>query len=306
MKFVPAIFLTAYYAYQSLKTVRFQLATTSFFILPLFLIAQTLSPDSTKSVSIKDFYQNQVKSYKRIDMGTSFGEYYNTVSYNPHEGECGTEYTREDYKNVYRIAGASISTVTKEGKSITTSGINLYGGPNKEISLTKHLEKTNFLFGVNPYIKYDLNWVGIGTGAHVGNIRWVPGKPIEETKFDRGTRFSPIMPEVYLRVGRRDILDLKYTYGFNFPTSLPVLVHEFSIGSGFSYKTDFSLRLGRTFINNNSYTFITAEGLLDKQLGLTFKYNFGGEDFYSHDSYENIKRKGRILFGVNYRFGFQK
>ena len=111
----------------------------------------------------------------------------------------------------------------------------------------KILKTPNFLFGVNPYIKYDLNWVGLGVGAHVGNIRWVPQSPIDQIKFNEGTRFSPIMPEVYFRVGRRDILDIRYTYWSDFPSPFPVLLHEFSIGSGFSFKTDFSLRLGGAF-----------------------------------------------------------
>ena len=185
-------------------------------------------------------------------------------------------------------------------------GINLYGGINKETNLTKNWEKTDFLLGVNPYIIYDLNWVGFGVGAHLGNIRWVPGGPIDKPYFDRGTRFSPILPEVLLRVGRRDVVDLKYTYGFNLPTSIPVLLHELSIGSGFGFKTEYNLRLGAAMSNYYTTTFISAEALLGKNLGLTFKYNFGGEDFYYYSTNpEYLDRKGRILFGANYRFGFK-
>jgi hypothetical protein len=66
--------------------------------------------------------------------------------------------------------------------------------------------------------------------------------------------------------------------------------------------------LGGAISNNDSFIFVSAEGLLSKQFGLTFKYNFAGEDFYhySTDYSEIIDRKGRILFGLNYRFGFQK
>jgi phosphatidylglycerol:prolipoprotein diacylglycerol transferase len=305
IKFIPAILFTGYIALKSIKTLRYQLATTSFLVFPLLLMTQTLLQDSTKTGTIKDFYQNQVTSYKRIDAGSSLGEYFNTLSYNPQQGECGTTYTHEDYKYVYRTAGAGFSFIRKMGESLVTTGINLYGGSNKEINLSKNLEKTYFLFGVNPYIKYDLNWVGMGVGVHLGNLRWIPVKPINETTFDKGTRWSPIMPDVYLRFGRPDILDLKYTYGFNFPTSFPVLIHEISIGSGFGYKSEFNLSLGKAFSHDYSYPFIYAGGLLGKQVGLTFKYNFGGEDFYFTNFSESSKRKGRIQFGLNYRFGFQ-
>ncbi len=51
--------------------------------------------------------------------------------------------------------------------------------------------------------------------------------------FERGKRLSPIMPEVLLRVGRKILHGfLNYNYGFNFPTSMPVLMNELSIVSG--------------------------------------------------------------------------
>jgi len=170
IKFIPAVLLIAFYILRSPKTFSFRLTTTSFFVLPLFLVAQTVSPDSTKSLSVRDFYSD-VKSYKRIDLNTSLGDYYNTVRYNPHEGRCGTQYTEEDYEYVYRIAGAGLSFVSNERKSITTNGINLYGGIIKENNLTSQWEKARLLIGVNPYFRYDLRWLGFGIGAQLGNIR---------------------------------------------------------------------------------------------------------------------------------------
>ena len=306
LKFVPAVILTALYVFKSLKIVRIKLATTSFFALPLLLVSQTFLPDSTKSLSYKDFY-SQYKSYKRIDLNTSFGNYYNNLYYNPHEGECGTTYTTEDYNYLYWVTGGGISDIKTEGKSIYTKGINIYGGILEEKNITKQWEKKNLLFGINPYIKYDLKWVGFGVGAHIGNIRWVPLEPMKQASVTRGTRFSPILPEVFFRFGRRDILDVQYSYGFNSPTSIPVLLNEFSIGTGFGYRTDYNLRVGSAFSQNYSTMFISGEAAIGKKLGLTFKYNFGGDDFYLTDNYAySIERRGRFLFGANYRFGFKK
>jgi prolipoprotein diacylglyceryltransferase len=306
LEFIPAVLLTVFLVFRSMKNARIKVATSSFFVLPLFLITQTFLPDSTKSVSYRDFF-SQVKSYKRIDLNTSFGNFYNTLSYNPHEGECGTTYTLEDYNYLYWLTGGGYSNIKTDEKSITSMGINVYGGTLEEKNLTKQWEKTNFLFGVNPYIKYDLKWAGIGVGAHVGNLRWVPGKPIDESSFDRGTRFSPVLPEVMLRVGRRDILDFQYSYGFDLPAPLPVLLQEISIGTGFGFRTDYNLRFGAAFSENYSTTFISAEALIGKKIGLTFKYNFAGEDFYFSNNYSDfIERRGRFQFGANYRFGFKK
>jgi prolipoprotein diacylglyceryltransferase len=306
-KFIPAILLTAYHIYKSMAIVKFRIATTSFFVLPLFLISQTFPADTIKTGStIKNFYQNEVKTYKRIDVGTSFGKYYSPVEYNPIEGECGTSYTTEDYQYVYRVAGAGYSAITKKGNKIKTSGINVFGGVNRETNLLRHQEQTNTIFGVNPYIRYDMNWMGAGVGINAGNLRWVPQEPIETMTIESGTKYFPVLPELYLRVGRRDIMDLKYTYGFNFPTALPVLMHEFSIGTGLGFKTDYSLRFGQSVSQYGSITFISAEGLVDKRIGLTFKYNFGLEEFPTMPNPGTEKAKGRILFGANYRFGFKK
>jgi hypothetical protein len=305
LKFIPAIILTAFYVFSSIKIVRIRVAATSLLILPLFLMSQTFLPDSIKTLSYKDFY-SQVKSYKRIDLNTSFGNFYGDLKYNPHKGECGTTYTTEDYNYLYWITGGGISEVKKEGKSIFTRGINLYGGIFEEKNITKQWDKKDFLFAVNPYIKYDLRWVGFGIGAHVGNIRWVPLEPIDKTSFNRGTRFSPVLPEVLFRFGRRDILDVQYSYGFNSPTSIPVLLNEFSIGTGFGFRTDYNLRFGTAYSQSYSTTFISAEALIGKKIGLTFKYNFGGDNFVLSNNYTyNIERRGRFLFGASYRFGFK-
>lgn len=304
IRFVPAVLLTAYYVYKSLRVARFQLAGTSSFAIPLLMILPLIQ-DSVKTDTIKTLFQD-VKSYKRIDAGSSFGEYYNTARYNPQAGDCGTTYSSADYKQVYRLAGAGYSVIKQKEKSLTTIGVNLFGGTNKEYNFQSQIEKTDLLAGVNPYIKHDVRWIGVGAGLHIGNIRWVRETASDEITNTEGTRFSPVMPEVYFRVGRRDILDLKYTYGFNFPTTLPVLMHEISLGSGFSFENDYNFRVGRSVSENNLFTFVSAEALLNEQFGLALRYNFAGEDFYSNNNSEVISRKGRFLFGMNYRFGFEK
>jgi prolipoprotein diacylglyceryltransferase len=301
LEFIPAIVLIAFYVFKSLSFARVRLATTSFFIVPLLLISQPFLQDTAKiTSSVKDFYQNEVKAYKKIDFGTSLATYYSAVEYNPHDGECGTMYSEEDYKYVYRLAGAGYSTVINNDKYTTTKGINLWGGMNKEIRLSDNFEKSYFLFGVNPYIKYDRKWIGLGIGLQAGNLRMIPQKPIETTTITSGTIMSPVYPEFYGRFGRRDIIDMSYFYGFNTPSMFPVPMHELSLGSGFGHKTDFSLRFGLAASNYGSNNFISGEGLINKKTGFSLKYYFG-----DHGSLD-INYPARILLGINYRFGFEK
>jgi len=201
-----------------------------------------------------------------------------------------------------------MSKIKKTEKTITTIGVNIQGGVDKVYNLTKSWEKPYFLFDINPYIKYDRKWIGMWGGINVGNLRWIPTSPINDKTFDEGTRFSPVMPEVSLRLGRRDILDLKYSYGFNFPSTFPMLLNEISIGSGLGNKNDFTVRYGFGFSKSSdlkSCSFISTEAVISKDIGFTFKYNFGST-FYSNLEEFPFTSKGRILIGLNYRFGFTK
>lgn len=305
IRFIPAVIILIVTVFRSVRPVRVRLTTASFFFVPLCLTLLSVQPDTTVNTSARNFYKD-VKSYNRLDFAASFGNFYSTTSYNPHEGECGTVYTEDDYQHLYRIGGAGFSKTRNIGKSATTMGANVFGGINNENKLSGGWEKNDFLWGVNPYFRYDLRWIGLGLGAQVGNIRWVPSGPINKTTFDRGTRFSPILPEVLVRVGRRDIVDIQYNYGFNYPSSFPVNLHELSIGSGFGFETNYHLNAGLGVSHDYAFPFISAEALLNKSIGLSAKYYFPGADFYSYETGATLPRKSRLSFNLNYRFGFEK
>ncbi len=150
MRFIPAVLLTGFYLYKAVTVQKYRLATSLLLVLPFFLMSQSFPSDSVK-----------VLKYNRIDLGTSIGSLYSELAYNPHEGYCGTAYTRDDYKQVYRMVGAGFSQITEKHKQISTYGINVYAGPNNENNLSFNRENSFFLFGINPYMKYDWNWVGM-------------------------------------------------------------------------------------------------------------------------------------------------
>jgi len=305
IRFIPAVVILIITVFRSVKPAKVRLATASFFFVPLCLTVLSVPPDTTSNTSARNFYKD-VKSYKRLDFATSFGNFYSTTSYNPQEGECGTYYTEEDYQHIYRMGGAGFSKTRNDEKSAVTLGVNVFGGMNNESRISLERERNDFLWGVNPYIRYDLKWLGLGAGTHVGNIRWVPAGHINQSTFDRGTRFSPVLPEVLIRVGRRDWIDLQYNYGFNYPSSFPVNLHELSIGSGFSQATNYHLSAGLGITNNYSFPFISGEALLNRSIGISAKYYFPGTDFYMYETGTTLPRKGRLSFSLNYRFGFEK
>ena len=287
MKFIPAVLLTLYYLYTNNRVKKYRLATSFLILIPLYIMAQSVQTDSTK-----------VEKYKRLDIGGSFGSFFNEVKYNPQQGECGTSYQSEHYKHVYQVGGVGLSQVVKEGNNYTTYGLNLHAGSTTTSSLTTNEEKSNFIFGANPYIKYDMSWFGIGAGLQLGNIRKNTNEELDESTLKDAHKNHVVLPEFYIRVGRRDILDIDYNYGFLFPSPYPTLNQRFSIGTGFGQKSDYSLRYG-IFMPLES-KFISAEGLINKNIGLKMMYIFKEpQDYYDID--ENAK--GKFVVGLNYRFG---
>lgn len=309
MKLIPAVLLMAVTVFKSLPEIRLRLATTSYLVLPLLFITLTFPQDTLKTHSpVESYYRNEVKAYTRIDPGAMFGKYYSGVSFNPHEGYCGTTYTQEDYKHEFRMGGIGISRVKYIDDYIITYGVSLFGGTNKEYNITLDREKTFNIIGIGPFVEYDLKWIGVGAGINMGNLRWAPIMGIDELMFENGTRYSPVMPEGYLRVGVKDYVYGRYSYGFNPPSSFPVLTHELSLGSGFGHKHSLDINSGVGITRDFLFPFIKADVLLSRDLGLNLRYNFG-KYTYSTSSpyYESITNHHSWLsVGMNYRFGFKE
>lgn len=283
----PAIVVTAIFVYKNNLTLKKYLIGFTFLIFPFILISQSIPTE-----------QGEVIKYKRVDIGTSFGSLVGDIAFNPTATECGTSYDHEYYKYKYTVGGVGFSQISNQEKATFTYGANLYGGSNKEINLTSGTEKSFFVYGVNPFASYNMKWIGAGGGFQLGNLRWFPLGASEAINFENGMKTATILPEFYLRVGRRDILDIKYAYGFSFPSPFPSQTQEFSIGSGFSLKEDYSLRYG--FLQAPDAQFVSAEGLFNEKLGFKFSYIFNTEGFYGEKNSDT-----RLIFGLNYRFDFE-
>ena len=122
---------------------------------------------------------------------------------------------------------------------------------------------------------------------------------IEESELTDANKEYHISPEFYLRLGRRDILDVDYKYGFLFPSSYPTAYSSYSIGSGFGKKKDYSFRFGKIYPIESS--FISAEGIINKQFGLNFTYIFKEKNSLI-DPNLGQDTSSKFLFGIQYRF----
>ncbi len=285
---IPTIFIVGYAVYENKLARKYRIIASCLLLTPFLLIAQSIPGSST-----------DVKKYKRIDIGTSIGSFQNEIAYNPQVGECGTSYIHELYEYKYRMGGVGYSQIVKKGNTMTTYGVNLHAGNNKEINITNNTEKSTFIYGVNPFVSLEKKWIGIGGGVQVGNLRWIPHEKIDEASFEDGTKSSPVTPEFYFRIGRPHILDFKYAYGFSFPSPFPSQTQAISLGTGFGLKEDYRFRYG--YMKSPNAKFIAAEGLINKNLGISATYIFDTENFYG----EIVGSETRFVFGLNYRFDYR-
>ncbi len=288
LKFIPAIVLTSIQIYDEIPLKKYRLITGTLLIIPFILFAQAIPKN-----------KENIEKYKRLDLGTSWGSRYTESRYSTQEGECGTSYTTENYKHEFRAGGAGLSLITKTDQDMSTFGINLFGVTSKETNLTTATSKSSFNWGINPYVKYDMSWVGLGAGFHIGDLKWVTEDFNDEQFYGDGSKSSWVYPEYYVRLGRRDILDITYEHGFNFPTPFPAITDKLSIGSGFGLPTDYSFRFG--VANPTEAKFISAEGLINKQWGAHIMYIYDEREL----NYSSEKQKPKFVFGVNYRFDFK-
>ncbi|WP_027136435.1 prolipoprotein diacylglyceryl transferase [Gaetbulibacter saemankumensis] len=286
IKFIPAIMLSLYYLYSDSRLKRYRFITTVILLAPLYVLAQTI-PDKTL----------ESKYYKRIDVGGSFGNFANSVNYNPQEGECGTSYSSQYFKQVYQVGGLGYSNVKIDEKKTFTYGANISGGNIKSTNLQTQESQSEFILAINPYLKLDRKWIGGGIGLQLGKLRLNKDEFYNSDNIKDAQKEYNVLPEFYLRVGPRKYLDIDYNYGFIMPSAFPTLQSRSSIGSAFGLSEDYSLRYGRIW--NLETDYIAAQALITKQFGINIMYVFKEQQF----DYLGDSPSGKFVLSVNYRFG---
>jgi prolipoprotein diacylglyceryltransferase len=293
--FIPAIFLSGLFILRSLGEFRVKIATASFLAFPLLLVHPTMSSDSLskgRQESRSGYYGNEPSRFSKIDAGSYFGRVNTTISYSQ-QGQCGATVQTEDYEHRLLMGGAGYSTSFNNGNFIITPGINVFGGSLEETNLKTDSIKSFSILGINPNIRFDTKWFGAGVGINTGNLRWLYPNQIDQSHFNFFKERS-VVPEFSARLGRTDIIDVRYNYGMNSYFNFPALINEVSFGSGFGNKISSTFRVGYAFSEHLEYPFLLGDFLLLDNLNLKLKYDF-----------ENKDRYRSFVIGASYRFGLK-
>ncbi len=297
---IPALILTILRYLHIHSRDKYRWWALSAFLIPVWLIAQTV-----ETVIYNDSLTVKTEKFNRIDVGANIGSFYNELRSNPVTtgGNCGgssTTYTKTLLETEYGSWGAGYSKVKRSGAKETTWGVNGYLGSIESSLIDTVGTFSRNMWGINPYIKYDAKWYGVGAGLHAGRLYLnKEEEPKGDDDFDKFIEDKPILPEVYLRFGVRKYFDVDYNYGFLFPSPFPTTYQRVSIGTGLWQDNDYSLRFGKFFPVGDE--FISAEALITKNFGVKFMYIF--KDDYSFEVPNNSS--GKFLMSLNYRFGHQ-
>jgi len=212
---------------------------------------------------------------------------------------CDRRSLSQDFHHRYNSFGLGYSITELRNKEMLEYGVNGFFGRHYELGETSMIETDNPVVSINPYLKYDLKWIGIGGGLHFGNIRLAPSYWTEEGTAvmpTTGTKESPVLPQFYFRIGPKNILFLSYKYADHFPSPFPGTYQNIEIGSGFGTKNGFNLRFGT---DTQDKTYLAA------YIPINNKFVF--EPFYgwanSHESLTGINVQHQLSIGLHYRFG---
>lgn len=260
-------------------------------ILPVFLMAQTY-PSGQDSAMIR--------KYKSIKIGLATGDFENSLNIG-HGSGCDRVSQTEYFKQKYTVGAASFG-FTEENlteKRQVNYGVNAMFGKHNEVRISDGYEKNETLLDVNPYIKWDSNWIGIGGGLHMGNLSYAyenlqkEGSEYPET----GSNNLPVYPQAYFRIGPQKWFYLDYHLADHFPSALPGYRHMVGLGSGLGQTNGTNLRIG-----TNASTMIYLSGLfvINDRFVIEPLYMWGKSPL----DY-NGKNFSQFSLGVGYRFGFQ-
>ena len=288
LKLLPALCLFGLQAWIHYTVPRFRIAGIIILILPLLIMGQSVP------TSVENW-----KYFHSFGAGGSFGSFGQDASYNEHEGGCnGSAYDHKYFDQNYGAASFNYNYTKQKGYLQTTYGVTLFGGMITEQEVGNPVATQNYFLGLQPYMDFNSRWIGGGFGLSFGALKYFPYEAIDERIISSGLRNFPLMPYGKVRVGPYDIVDLEYKFLDDFPTQLPLLTHQLSIGSGFGFKNGSGLRVG--LLPPYEGFFVSASALISQKFMIRAKYmntyapatHFGGNSHF-------------VSLGLNYRLATQ-
>jgi len=237
LSFFISSLIIFFYILNQIISSKVKMIYAAMLVLPLLLTSQTIpqvQSDTTKVIRTK-----------KISFGVASGDFkssFNRITGTTNEGCNNYEAHFIRQKYIMGGGGFSIKDEYPEKKFSVNYGLNMYLGQISEMTDFSAETKTA-LFGLNPYVKFDANWLGIGGGFHAGNIAYTKGSIKDDGIATTAIEKTSLYPQAYLRVGPQRFFYVDYRLGEQFPTPFPSFYQQLGIGTGLGTK-DANLRFG--------------------------------------------------------------
>jgi phosphatidylglycerol:prolipoprotein diacylglycerol transferase len=292
---LPALLLTGVEVYRKFPTLKPRWAYALLLLMPLLLMSQTLPQPQADTTQAREYVR-----YKTIGGGYSGGSY--TTERTSYTGSgCGrvtdTKYYHQKYSS--GTVGYSQTRMTHDRSEILTFGGGITAGSFTEKYLEGGSTINGTLIDVNGFIRYDINWIGIGAGLHAGNLFYNRGDSFRENVDITTSHFqTPVFPSAYIRVGPQKFFFADLHIADNFPSSAPGLSFLTGIGTGLGLRNGLLLRAGASFIDENAW-YVSAYLPIGDRIVIEPIYWWTG-DVYSE--YQGMFPENQFSIGISYRF----
>lgn len=295
MAILPALLLTGVEVFRKFSTLRVRWAYAAMLLFPLFLMSQTLPQEQPDSTQAGGYIR-----YKTIGGGYSAGSY--TTERTSYSGSgCDIVTDARYYHQKYSSGtiGYSQTRITPGRGEILTFGGGVTAGSFMEKNLDIGSAINGTLIDVNGFIRYDINWVGIGAGLHAGNLFYNRGDIYQRNAVISTSHFkTPVFPSAYIRVGPQRFFFADLHIADNFPSSSPGLSFLTGIGTGFGLRNGLLLRAGTSFIDENAW-YVSAYIPVANRIVIEPLFWWTG-NVYSE--YQGLFPENQVSIGISYRF----
>jgi phosphatidylglycerol:prolipoprotein diacylglycerol transferase len=298
---LPALLFTGIELYKRNLTKRYRWIYVCSLIFPLFLMSQTL-PQNQIDTKLNRNY----KTFHTIGVGYATGNYTdNRMNYSG--SGCDMISNHEYFSQKYNAGGAgySFTKIDQDNNVIIRYGSNMMFGNYQQLRQSDNMIHKAFLWDVNPYIKYDTKWIGVGGGLHLGNLEFTSGDT--RKKFtnnpplpERGSFRTFVMPQVNLRVGVTRFFFGDFHLADQFPVSVPGLAFQAGIGSGFGLKNGLNMRAGFSFMDDAGF-YVSGFFPLEDRIVIESLFQWTGK--YEKEMYSIKLPEKQFSIGMSYRFG---
>jgi prolipoprotein diacylglyceryltransferase len=231
---LPTLAIIVWQVFKSATHPSYRLATPVLVVIALLTMSQTFPEYSKKT--------NTRLSYNTFSLGAMAGNYDMTIG-TPNTS-CNGPLTSTTFSNSYSTQAIGIGRTAQ--RNLTTSlsyGVNAFVGKSHEsVSGPNNFGNRSFSsYGVNPYVQYNWENIGLGVGFLVGDFTRIAEPMVTDNTSVKHYNFYP---SFNFRAGKLNQFFFEYRLASQYPSFAPVMTHQLSMGIGLGQRYDGHIRIG--------------------------------------------------------------